>query len=346
MSNTETLLDSLCARAKASPQRIAFPEAADATVLSAAFRIANEGLGIPLLVGKRAELEELCTRNGYDTALFEFADIDDLEYKRALVERYSTDETAKLRGDDLMKAIESPLYYAFLLQALGEVRIATAGFVSSTADVVRAALKIIRVNENGLGSSVGLVVLPDTEEEKNRFVFMADISTCPDPTAEQLARIAIDSCDTARALLEFEPTCALLSYSTKGSAKGPKVEKVVEATRIANELRPDLLIDGEYQLDAAVVPAIGAKKAGADNLVAGKANVLVFPDLNASNIAVKLLEHFAGGKLFGAILQGFRQVCTDSSRGATIDELVGTIVASTVLATERDSSRCTTSASE
>ena len=344
MSKTGSLLDSLFERAKANPQKIAFPEAFDATVLSAAFRIASEGMGVPVLVGKRAELESLCAQQGYDLQLFEFADIDDDERTRELVERYSADETAKLRGDELLEAMGNPLYYAAVLQALGEVRISTAGFVSSTADVVRAALKIIRVNENGLGSSVGLVVLPDTEEATDRFVFMADISTCPNPTAEQLARIAIDSCDTARALIQFEPTCALLSYSTKGSARGPEVEKVVEAARIAKELRPDLLIDGEYQLDAAVNPAIGAKKAGADNPVAGKANILVFPDLNASNIAVKLLEHYAGGKLIGAILQGFRQVCTDSSRGATIDELVGTIVASTVLATERDADRTVTPA--
>lgn len=335
MSEAATLLDSIFARAKADPQRIAFPEAADKTVLNAAHIIATEGMGIPVLVGKPAELKALCTEQGYDPELFEYEDVEDAERNAALVERYSVDETAKLRGDDLLALMDNPLYHAAVLQSLGEVRISTAGFVSSTADVVRAALKIIRVNENGLGSSVGLVVLPGTPEEPNRFVFMADISTCPDPTAEQLARIAIDSCDTARALIEFEPTCALLSYSTKGSAKGPMIDKVVEAARIAKELRPDLLIDGEYQLDAAVNPAIGAKKAGADNPVAGKANVLVFPDLNASNIAVKLLEHFAGGKLIGAILQGFRQVCTDSSRGATIDELVGTIIAATVLATER-----------
>jgi len=337
-TQTDSLIGSLFARAKANPQKIAFPEAFDKMVLSAAFRIASEGMGIPVLVGKRADLEELCRQQGYDLGLFEFADIDDDERAAALVDAYSVDETAKLRGGELREAMKNPLYYAAVLQALGEVRISTAGYVSSTADVVRAALKIIRVNENGLGSSVGLVELPDTDTETNRFVFLADISTCPNPTAEQLARIAIDSCDTARALIEFEPTCALLSYSTKGSAKGPEVEKVSEAARIANELRPDLLIDGEYQLDAAVNPVIGAKKAGADNPVAGKANVLVFPDLNASNIAVKLLEHYAGGKLYGAILQGFRQVCTDSSRGATLDELVGTIIASTVLAAERDAS--------
>ena len=327
-----TLLDSLCERAKANPQRIAFPEAFDPTVLTAAHRIASEGTGIPILVGKRAELEELCAQQGFDPQLFEYVDIDDEARKEALVAEYSKDETKKYRGDDLLTLMSDPLYYAAVMQSLGLVRLAPAGFVRPTSDVARALLRIVGVNENGLGSSIGLVQLPDTEEETGRFIFLADISICPNPTAEQLARIAIDSCDTARAIMDMEPVCALLSYSTKGSARGPEVEKVAEAARIANELRPDLLIDGEYQLDAAINPVIGAKKAGADNPVAGKANILVFPDLAASNISVKLLEHFAGGKLFGAILQGFNQICSDSSRGATVDELVGTIVAATLAA--------------
>lgn len=326
------VFDLLCARAKERPQRIAFSEAFDPTVLGAAHFIASNGLGHPVLVGNPAQLRDVCEQQGYDLGLFELVDIADASCTQELVERYSADETRKYRNDELRALMDDPLYYAAVMQSLGDVDLATAGFVRTTADVVRSLLRIIGVNQNGLGSSVGLVQLPGTEEEPVRYIFLADISICPNPTAEQLARIAIDSCDTARSMLDIEPVCALLSYSTKGSAKGPEIEKVANAARIANELRPDLLIDGEYQLDAAVNPLIGAKKAGVDNPVAGKANIIVFPDLSAGNIAVKLLEHFAGGKLFGAIVQGFNQICTDSSRGATQDELVGTILAAALAA--------------
>lgn len=334
MSQIGTLPEELCARILAAPQRIAFPEAFDPMVLAAANQIATLGAGFPVLVGKRAELEALCVSEGYDVSRFEFIDIDDEELTDQLVEEFSVDTTAKVRGEALKEAMKSPLWYAMVLQALGRVRLATAGYVAPTADVLRAALRIIRPGEKGLCSSVGLVQFPDRAGQPDEMIFLADISVCPNPTAEQLAFIAVDSCDTARSILGKEPTCALLSYSTKGSAEGPEIEKVREAVRIARELRPDLLIDGEFQLDAAVDPLIGAKKAGADNPVAGKADILVFPNLSASNIAVKVMEHYGNGKLYGAILQGFRQTCTDSSRGASLDELVGTILVSAMTAVE------------
>ena len=336
MNESKTLLDALCERAKANPQRIAFAEAFDERVMEAAFRISSEGMGFPVLVGDAAQLKALCVERGYDQALFEFADVNDQELIDGLVARYEGYPRAKLQGEELAATMSDPLWLAMVMQAVGEVRLAPAGYIATTAQVARAVIKIIRPNEYGLMSSIGLVQLPGKNGDGSDFKFLADISVCPDPTAEQLARIAIDSCDTARALLGVEPACAMLSYSTKGSASGPIVQKVVDATRIAKELRPDLQIEGELQLDAAVDPVIGAKKAGADNPVAGKANVLVFPDLNASNIAVKIMEQFAGGKLFGAILQGLQMVSSDSSRGAALDELIGTIVAATVLAVEKE----------
>ena len=339
MGEISAVMTSLHAKAKANPQRIAFPEAQNPTVLTAAHRIATDGMGLPVLVGNVEKLQALCEELGFDQSLFEFVDSTDEVYLDELVAKYEGYPTAKLQGAELKATLTSPLWVATLMQAVGDVRISHAGYVSTTADVLRAALKIIRPGDSGLCSSVGMVLVPDNCGKGDKVLFLADISTRPDPTAEELALIAIESCETAYALTGVEPTCAMLSYSTKGSAKSPMVDKVVEGTRLAKEMRPDLKIDGEYQLDAAVNPAIGAKKAGADNPVAGKANVLIFPDLGSANIGVKLLEQFAGGKLYGAILQGFRTTCCDSSRGASIDELVGTILAATVIGTERDTAQ-------
>lgn len=335
MGEVEQTLEGLYAKAKANPQRIAFPEAHDGRVLAAAQLIAENGWGFPVLVGDAAALRAQVADAGYDAALFEFFDAADESLQDALVARYDGYPRAKLQGAELKAALTTPLMVAALMQAVGEVRLVHAGYIATTADVLRAVIRIIRPNDNGLASSVGMVLVPEFGERPSKVLFLADISTCPDPTPEQLARIAIDSCDTANTLMGSPQTCAMLSYSTKGSASGPIVEKVQEATRLAREMRPDLLIDGELQLDAAVDPVIGAKKAGADNPVAGKAKVLVFPDLNASNIGVKLLEQYAGAHLYGAILQGLQQVCCDSSRGAALQELVGTILAAAVLAGER-----------
>lgn len=335
MSTSGALFDELCARAKQNPQAIAFPEAFDSMVLATAYEMAQEGLCKPVLVGDTAALKASCEEKGYDLSLFAFADTGDEALKDELVAAYEGYPKAKLQGQDLKDTLDDPLWMAMTMQAVGKVCLASAGYVASTAAVVRAILKIIRPDDGGLGSSIGLVQLPGEKGDGSDYLFLADISVCPNPDAEQLAKIAISSCDTATDLMGIDATCAMLSYSTKGSASGPLVEKVQQAVAIAHENRPDLLIEGELQLDAAVVPAIGAKKAGADNKVAGHANVLIFPDLQAGNISVKLLEHYAGGKLFGAILQGFQKICIDSSRGASRDELIGTIVAGSLVAAAR-----------
>lgn len=330
-------LEALFDRARSNPQRIAFPEAHDDTMLEAAHIVATEGLGIPVLVGGAEALAARCTERGYDPMAFEFADVADEAHTNALVAEYSLDPTALLWDDILkFKMVGDPLTYALVMQALGEVRAVAAGYVASTADVITAASTVIGIEPGTTMSSCAVVELPEHEGLPGDLLFLADVSTCPDPSAQELADIAIAACETARSLTGDAPRCAMLSYSTLGSAKGPKVDKVIEATRIVRERRPDLLVEGELQLDAAINPIVGAKKAGAENPVAGHANVLVFPDLNAGNIAVKVFTEYGGARLLGVCLNGFKKPCSDNSRGASVDELVGNIVLSAMRAVDHE----------
>jgi phosphate acetyltransferase len=223
------------------------------------------------------------------------------------------------------RMLRRPLYFAGAMVSAGDAGAMVAGAASQSRRVIEAAMMTIGLAPGiALPSSFFLMAVPSAEGSARHYIF-ADCAINADPTAEDLAAIAVASADSARGLLAEEPRVALLSFSTRGSASHPRVEKVQAALAAARKLRPDLAIDGELQADAAVAAAVAAKKVQAGSAVAGRANVLIFPDLDSGNIAYKLVQHLGGAVAIGPFLQGFAKPVSDLSRGATVDDIVATV---------------------
>ena len=327
------VLDALYERAKQDPQRVAFPEAANEKMMQAAYETGRDGYIHPILVGDAAALQELTVQRGYDPAVFTFVDIHEEGYRNRLIDAYVSQPGRLLKSKALNRRMENPLYYAMVMQAVGDADVTFAGIDNTTGDVLLAGQMIIGLKPGITTiSSIGLCQIPGFQGSEGELLAVGDSAVCTNPTAEQLADIAISACDTVRDLLGWEPRCALISYSTLGSGQGELIDKVTSALQIANAQRPDLAIDGEFQLDAAIVPATAAKKVHRESKVAGKANVLIWPDLNVGNTAVKLIQQFGNADAYGPMLQGFNSVICDCSRGAPVSEIKGNIVISALRA--------------
>ena len=328
-----SILDKLYEKARLNPQRVAFPEATNEKMMRSAYETGRDGYIVPVLVGNEAELRELAAQRGYETNVFTIVDIHDEAYKNKLIEAYVNQPGRMLKAKALGRRMENPLYFAMVMQAVGEADVTFAGIDNTTGDVLLAGQMIIGLKP-GIStiSSIGLCDIPGYEGSEGSLLAVGDSAVCTNPNPEQLASIAISACDTVKELLDWEPRCAMVCYSTLGSGQGELVDKVKEALRIANEQRPDLAIDGEFQLDAAIVPAVAAKKVNRESRVAGKANVVIWPDLNVGNIAVKLIQQFGHANAYGPMLQGFQSVICDCSRGAPVSEIKGNIVISAVRA--------------
>ena len=310
-----SVLDKIYEKAKANPQKVAFPEAENEKMMQAAYETGKEGYIVPVLVGDSAKIKELIAERGYEESVFTIVDITDEDYKNDIIAKYVALPDTKLKEKALGRRMENPLYYAMAMQAVGEADVTFAGIDNTTGDVLLAGQMIIGLKEGiSTVSSIG------------------DSAVCTNPSAEQLADIAISACDTVKGLLDWEPRCAMVCYSTLGSGQGELIDKVKEALAIANEKRPDLDIDGEFQLDAAIVPAVAAKKVNRESKVAGKANVLIWPDLNVGNTAVKLIQQFGHADAYGPMLQGFNSIVCDCSRGAPVSEIKGNVIISAVRA--------------
>lgn len=328
-----SILDQIYVKAKLNPQRVAFPEAENEKMMQAAFETGQEGYIIPVLVGNVEKLKVLSEERGYDARVFEFVDIRDEEYKHTLIERYTALPDTRLKEKALARRMEEPLYYAMVMEAVGEAGVTFAGIDNTTGDVLLAGQMIIGLRP-GIStiSSIGLCDIPGFEGSEGSLLAIGDSAVCTNPNAEQLAAIAVSACDTVRELLDWEPRCAMISYSTLGSGQGELIDKVVQAVQLANELRPELAIDGEFQFDAAISPSVAEKKVTRESRVAGKANVIIWPDLNVGNVGVKLIQQFGHADAYGPMLQGFNKVVCDCSRGAPVSEIKGNVVISAVRA--------------
>jgi len=322
-----SLLDQIFERAKANPQRIVLPEGTEIRTLKAADIILKEKAARMILIGNQAEIEKLASDNnlryiGQATIVDPESNNKMDEYANLLFEIRKSKGLTQAEAHNLVK---DPLYLACLMIKNGDADGELAGAQNTTGNVLRPAFQIIKTKPGiSVVSGAFLMFTPTPQYGENGLLVFADCAVNPAPTARELAEIAVSTAATTRAIAGFEPCVAMLSFSTKGSAQHEFVDKVVEATRIAKEMNPELTIDGEMQADAALVLSVGQSKAPGSN-VAGKANVLVFPDLQSGNIGYKLVERFSGTRAVGPVLQGMAAPVNDLSRGCSVDDIVNMI---------------------
>ena len=320
MSN---LIEQLCARAKADKQRIVLPESLEERTITAADMALRDELAEIILVGNPDEIHALADKLGLKhigkaTIIDPATSPKTEEYAQLLAQLRAK------KGMTIEKArqqVLDPLYFGCLIIKSGDADGQISGALSTTGDTLRPALQIIKCAPGiTCVSGAMLLITPATEYGDNGVIVMGDVAVTPMPDANQLAQIAVCTAQTAKAVAGMDPRVAMLSFSTKGSAKHEVCDKVIEATRLAQEMAPELKIDGEMQADAALVERVGAKKCPGSP-IAGKANVLVAPCLEVGNIGYKLVERLAHAEAIGPILQGIARPVNDLSRGCCVDDI-------------------------
>lgn len=317
-----SFLDTMLARAKADKQTIVLPEGNDERILAAAERILADDVANLIILGDEATI----AAGPYDLRSARIVNPQTSPARDEFIEQFYEMRKAKgMTPEKAQETMNDALYYGVMMVKRGEADGMVAGACHATGDVLRPSLQILRTAPGvKLVSSFFVMVVPNCELGQAGTFLFSDCGLEIQPDAEKLAHIAVNSAKSWKALIGSEPAVAMLSHSSHGSAKNDDAAKVVEATAIAKELAPELALDGELQLDAAIIPEVGASKAP-NSPVAGHANVLVFPDIDAGNIGYKLVQRLAGAEAYGPVTQGIAAPVNDLSRGCTADDVVGVI---------------------
>ena len=324
------IIDKIIAQAKSNVKHIVLPEGEETRNIQAARKIADAGIAKLTVLGDPEKVKAVAAET--NTCLCGIEIVDPKASEKAASYASALYELRKAKGmteEEAARKVQDPMFYGVMMVKMGDADGLVSGAIHSTGDMLRPALQIIKCKP-GIKTVSSCFMMESPIEEYGVMIF-SDCAVIPNPTAEELANIAVAAAESARTLAGIEPKVAMLSFSTKGSAKHDNVTKVQEATRLARELAPELKLDGELQLDAAIVPSVGALKAPGSE-VAGHANVLVFPDLQAGNIGYKLVQRFGRAEAYGPILQGIAKPCNDLSRGCSVDDIVATVAITAVQA--------------
>lgn len=324
-------LEKISERAKKDIKTIVLPESSDIRTIKAAAMVQEQGLANIVLVGKEAEIKKLAGDLDISKAIIVDPETSE-KFEEFAAAFYEMRKAKGMTQEKAREIIKDELYWGVMMVKMGLADGMVSGAIHSTADTLRPALQILKTAPGTkLVSAFFVMVVPDCEYGADGVFIYSDSGLVENPNADELSEIAIASAKSFKSLVQAEPKVAMLSYSTYGSAKSELTEKVIAATRLAREKAPDLILDGELQADAAIVPSVGKSKAPGSTM-AGQANVLIFPDLNCGNIAYKLTQRLAKAEAYGPVTQGIAKPVNDLSRGCSAEDIVGVVAITAVQA--------------